>query len=144
MFFIFFYVLPLKQKLKNMRIAGCCLSLFVLNEVVECDSVFCFIFILCFFGYMCFVCLCVLFFACLYFSYVFFSFFFFFFFFFVICCVLLCVSLNVFGTFFYIGRTPLSTPMEKMRPKRQDVCVLTTFSWISLCLYYYLKSYKKN
>ena len=132
-FFIFFYVLPLKQKLKNMRIAGCLSVVVCLNEVVECDSVFCFIFILCFFGYMCFVCLCVLFFACLYFSYVFFSFFFFFFFFFVICCVLLCVSLNVFGTLFYIGRTPLSTPMEKMRPKRQDVCVLTTIGF--LCVY---------
>ena len=143
---VFYFFLCFTFKTEIEKHAYCWLLSVVvcLNEIVECDSVFCFIFILCFFGYMCFVCLCVLFFACLYFSYVFFSFFFFFFFFFVICCVLLCVSLNVFGTFFYIGRTPLSTPMEKMRPKRQDVCVLTTFSWISLCLYYYLKSYKKN
>ena len=82
-----------------MRIAGCCLSLFVLNEVVECDSVFCFIFILCFFWVHVFcVFMCVVF--CL--SVFLICFFLFFFFLLLLFCYMLCVAVCFFECFWYI------------------------------------------
>ena len=96
--FYFFLCFTLKTEIEKHAYCWLLSVVVCLNEVVECDSVFCFIFILCFFGYMCFVCLCVLFFACLY-SHMFFSLFFFLL---LLFCYMLCVAVCFFECFWYI------------------------------------------
>ena len=102
------------------------------------------LFLFCVFLGTCVLCVYVCCFLLVCISHMFFSLFFFLL---LLFCYMLCVAVCFFECFWYIiyiGRTPLSTPMEKMRPKRQDVCVLTTFSWISFVFILLLKVIKKT
>jgi len=97
-FLFFFYVLPLKQKLKNMRIAGCCLSLFVWMRLLN-VILFFVLFLFCVFLGTCVLCVYVCCFLLVCISHMFFSLFFFLL---LLFCYMLCVAVCFFECFWYI------------------------------------------